>query len=487
MDRLTGLFGFFALLGIAYVLSSNRKAIRWKTVVWGTTLQFAFAFIVLRGTWLSQQLTWVPFSPLVFLIVIVLQLLLLFFCGSRFLWFSPLMRSRLKVALGFEILVAGLKFQWISGLFEIMREVVQHLIAYSTEGSTFVFGSLGADRGKENLGFIFAFQVLPTIIFVASIFSILYYLGVMPVVIRKISNIVGRIMGSSGPESVSVAASIFMGQAEAPLTVRPFLSKMTYSELMTVMTSGMAHVAGGMMAAYVLVANVDVVHLLTAVVMTAPGAIMVAKILIPETDHPKTSSTLPLEIPRTDVNLLDAAARGANEGVHLAINVAGMLIAFIALVALSNGILGFLHHQLSLQAIRFPDSSNIWQFLAHYFPETLQEILGTLFRPIAWMMGVSWKDSFEVGNLLGTRMVLNEFVSFVKLGEIASTLEPRSLIISTFALCGFANFGSIAIQIGGIGSLAPTRRHDLARLGIRAMIGGTIANFLSATIAGMLL
>jgi concentrative nucleoside transporter, CNT family len=236
------------------------------------------------------------------------------------------------------------------------------------------------------------------------------------------------------------------------------------------------------MAAYVLVAHVDVVHLLTAVVMTAPGAIMVAKIMVPETETPKTSGDVDIVVPRTDVNLVDAAARGASDGMHLAFNVAAMLIAFMALVALVNGILGFFHRGVSSLAL-----SGSLGALASHFPENLQQILGVVFRPIAWSMGVSWKDSFQVGNLLGTRLVLNELVSFLQLGQIGSSLDPRSFIITTFALCGFANFGSIAIQVGGIGALAPSRRHDLAALGIRAMIAGTIANFLSATIAGMIL
>jgi CNT family concentrative nucleoside transporter len=256
---------------------------------------------------------------------------------------------------------------------------------------------------------------------------------------------------------------------------------------MTIMTAGMAHVSGGIMAAYVLVAHVDVVHLLTAVVMTAPGAIMVAKIMVPETETPKTGADVDIRVPPTDVNLVDAAARGAAEGMHLALNVAAMLIAFIALVALVNGCLGFMHGGLNSLAQRLPNSFSFLGAGVAYFPESLQQILGIIFRPIAWSMGVSWKDSFEVGNLLGTRLVLNEFVAFLQLGQIGSTLDTRSFTITTFALCGFANFGSIAIQVGGIGALAPSRRHDLASLGIKAMIAGTLANFLSATIAGMIL
>jgi CNT family concentrative nucleoside transporter len=331
--------------------------------------------------------------------------------------------------------------------------------------------------------------VLPTIIFIASIFAILYYIGVMPVVVRWFAKVMTRFMGVSGAESTSVAASIFMGQTEAPLTIRPFLPDMTMSELMTVMTAGMAHISGGIMAAYVLVAHVDVIHLLTAVIMTAPGAIMMAKIIVPETEKPKTGGDVEVVVPKQDVNIIDAAGRGAIEGLHLSLNVAGMLIAFIALVALVNGIFGYAHDAIAHFAQS--NGSATLVMLASYFPPSLDALLGWIFAPIAWAMGVARQDMFTVGNLLGTRMVLNEFVAFARLGDIVKAnphaLAPRSFVITTYALCGFANFSSIAIQIGGIGSLAPSRRGDLARLGLRAMLAGTLANFLTATIAGMLL
>jgi CNT family concentrative nucleoside transporter len=297
----------------------------------------------------------------------------------------------------------------------------------------------------------------------------------MQLVVRFFAKLMTRFMGASGAESTSVAASIFMGQTEAPLTIRPFLDDMTMSELMTIMTAGMAHVSGAIMAAYVMIAKVDIIHLLTAVIMTAPGAIMMAKIIVPEVDQPKTGGDVEVVVPKQDVNVIDAAGRGAIEGLHLSLNVAGMLIAFIALVALVSGMFGYVH--------ALPHMS--------WFPASLDTLLGWIFAPVAWCMGVVWKDAATVGNLLGTRMVLNEFVAFVNLGTLMKTnphaLSPRSIVITTYALCGFANFSSIAIQIGGIGSLAPTRRSDLARLGLRAMIAGTLANFLTATIAGMLL
>ena len=293
----------------------------------------------------------------------------------------------------------------------------------------------------------------------------------MQILVRAMARLMQRVMGASGAESTNVAASIFMGQTEAPLTIRPFIARMTESELYTIMVSGMAHVSGAVMAAYVKIAGVDIKHLLTAVIMTAPATIMLAKMFIPETDEPETMGDVKIEVERPGVNVIDAAARGAGDGLHLALNIAGMLIAFLALIAMVNGILGWVH---------------TLPFLG-WIPGSLQEIFGYLFAPLAWLMGVSWKDCFTIGNLLGTRLVLNEFVAFLQLGPLKSQLEPRSFVIATYALCGFANFSSIAIQIGGIGALAPNRKSDLARLGLRAVAAGSLANFMSACIAGMLL
>ncbi len=313
----------------------------------------------------------------------------------------------------------------------------------------------------RSTGVIFAFQILPTIIFIAALFAILYYLGVMQLVVRLFAVVMNRLMGASGAESLNVAASIFMGQTEAPLTIRPYLGRMTQSELMTVMTSGMAHISGGIMAAYIAF-GIEPKHLLTAVIMTAPGTLMMAKMFVPETAVPETLGTVRLDVERTDVNIIDAAGRGTSEGLHLAMNVGAMLISFMALVALVNAVLGVAG-------------------------VTLQQILGWVFAPVAWSLGVPWRDAAVVGNLLGTRMVLNEFIAFAQLGPLKETLDPRSFTIATFALCGFANFSSIGIQIGGIGALVPERRHDLARLGLRAMIAGTLANFMTAIIVGFLL
>jgi CNT family concentrative nucleoside transporter len=470
MERFSALIGFVGILAIAFLLSTNRRAIRWKTVFWGLTLQILTAIAVLKGTQIAKAFgtfmpplsQWIAAFIFIGLTVIVVQIAkrMAQGGGKKGLWTVYLVISA----------VLFLSYNLLAFLFENLKEVVTRLISYTGEGSKFVFGALG-DTGNKNIGFVFATMVLPTIIFIASIFAVLYYLGVMQIVVRFFAKLMSRFMGASGAESLSVAASIFMGQTEAPLTIRPFIEGMTMSELMTIMTAGMAHISGGIMAAYVLVAKVDVIHLLTAVIMTAPGAIMMAKMIVPETEKPATGADVEVVVPKQDVNVIDAAGRGAIEGLHLSLNVAGMLIAFIALVALINGVFGYVHGQ------------------AFWFPQSLDKLLGWIFSPIAWAMGVSWKDSLTVGNLLGTRMVLNEFVAFAKLGEpgVGSSLDPRSFVIVTYALCGFANFSSIAIQIGGIGSLAPSRRGDLARLGMRAMLAGTLANFLTATIAGMLL
>jgi CNT family concentrative nucleoside transporter len=404
-ERLTGVLGLAAIVGLGVALSRDRRRIRWRVVGWGLTLQVAFAIFVLR----------VP---------------------------------------------AG------QALFRHLGDFVTAVLHYSYAGSAFVFGELG--KPDSTLGVVFAFQILPAIIYVSALFAIMYYLGIMQVVVRAFAAVMSRVMGASGAESLNVAASIFMGQTEAPLTIRPFLPRMTRSELMTVMTSGMAHISGSIMVAYIAF-GIEARHLLTAVIMTAPGTIMMAKLFEPETEVPETYGNVRLAIPKTDVNLLDAAARGTGEGLHLMLNVIAMLISFIALVALLNGGFAALHGWLP------------------WFPADLQTVLGWIFRPIAWIMGVSWHDSGTVGTLLGTRMVLNEFIAYAQLGPMKGALDPRSFTIASFALAGFANFSSVGIQLGGIGALAPERKGDLARLGFRAMLAGTLANFLSATIAGILL
>jgi CNT family concentrative nucleoside transporter len=409
MGRFTGILGLLTMLALAYAFSTNRRAIRLKTVVWGLGLQIAFAVCVLRID-----------------------------AGRR--------------------------------AFQAAGDIVNRLLSYAFVGSQFVFGDLG--KQGSPLGFYFAFQVLPTIIFICAFFAVLYHFGVMQLVIKIAAWVMTRVMGASGAESLNIAASIFMGQTEAPVTIRPFLPDLTRSELMTVMTSGMAHVSGGIMAAYIAF-GIEPKHLLSAVIMTAPGTLLMAKMLVPETEHPKTAGRVVMpeneEQTEKEENLLGAVARGTTDGLHMALNIAAMLIAFLALIALADGILGGIHHWVT------------------WVPESLEKIFGAVFAPVAWVIGVPWHDCGVIGTLLGTRMVLNELVAFSMLGPMKTALDPRSFTIATFALCGFANLSSIGIQIGGIGALAPNKKSELARLGIRAMLAGTMANLMSASIAGMLL
>ena len=454
MERWMGLLGMGAFLLIGYALSNSRKDIHWKTIGWGLGLQWIFAAVVLKGDQLSHALAFIPFPKGLGWVVLALM-----FTPMLLRHFAKVENRQLNWTI-FGLIVLGLlRGNLIGHSFERMRVVVENLMAFGAKGASFVFGGLADPKGPAL--FVFAFVVLPTIIFVASLFAILYYLGVMQWVVSASARAMGRFLKVSGAESVSVAASILMGQTEAPLTIRPFLARMTRSELMVIMTAGMAHVSGSIMVAYVQVAHVDIVHLLTAVIMTAPGAVMMAKLLEPETGTPETSGAIHVDIPNHDANILDAAARGAFEGGQLAFNVGVMLIAFIALVALVNGV------------------------LTGALGISLETILGVLFKPFAFIMGVPWSESGQIGSLLGKRMVVNEFVAFLDLGAMTQ-LSAKAKLISTFALCGFANFSSIAIQVGGIGALVPERRGDLARLGLRAMLAGTIANFLSACIAGVM-
>ncbi|MGH8459172.1 MAG: NupC/NupG family nucleoside CNT transporter, partial [Nevskiales bacterium] len=361
---------------------------------------------------------------------------------------------------------------WGQWLFSYVGDKIKTLLEFSYKGSEMVFGVLGS-KGGGSFGFVFAFQVLPTIIFIAALFAILYHLGVMQVVVKGFARVMTKVMGASGAESLNVAASIFMGQTESPLTIRPYLSKLTQSELMTVMVAGMATVSGAILAAY-LRTGVDGRHLLMAVVMAAPAAVMLSKIFVPETETPVTAGTVKLDVEQQDENVLGAAARGTTDGLHLALNVAAMLISFLALLALLNGLFSGISDFFT--AMGFP-----------YFPSRLEDVVGWFFSPLAWLMGVPWKDAGAVGGLMGLRMVTNEIIAYYQLAQVKATLDPRSLAIATFALCGFANLGSIGIQIGGLGALVPERRADLARLGFRAMVAATLANFMSAAVAGILL
>ncbi|MBS1806489.1 MAG: NupC/NupG family nucleoside CNT transporter [Acidobacteria bacterium] len=409
MQRFTGVLGILAVLLAAWLFSTDRAKIRWRTVAWGLSLQLLFAFFVLR-----------------------------FDFGQRAMF-------------------------WAGG-------VVTKMLSATAAGTAVLFGKLGTP--DTSLGSIFAFQVLPTIIFISAFFAVMYHIGLMQIIIRALAWVMLKTMRISGAESMNVAASIFMGQTEAPLTIRPFLAGATRSELMTIMTSGMAHVSGGIMAMYIS-QGIEARHLLSAVIMTSPGTILMAKMLVPETEVPATEGkvVIPKSEEHQEENLIGAIARGTIDGGKLALNVAIMLISFLALVALLDMLLGWVHIHAGF----------------HWVPGSLGEILGYIFWPVAWLIGVPAQDCSLIGNLLGTRMALNEVIAYISLGAHKAMILPRSFTIGTFALCGFANLGSIGMQIGGIGALVPERRNDLAQLGVRAMLAGTMANLISASIAGMFL
>ncbi len=418
-----GLFGLAVLIGIAWLFSGNRRAVDWRLVLTGVALQIGFAALVLV----------VP--------------------GGR------------------EV------FDWLGHGFV-------KILAFVNEGSKFIFGGL---MDTETYGFIFAFQVLPTIIFFASLMGVMYHLGVMQAIVRAMAWAITKVMRVSGAETTSVCASVFIGQTEAPLTVRPYIARMTESELLTMMIGGMAHIAGGVLAAYVgMLGGGDpeqqaffAKHLLAASIMAAPATLVIAKLLVPETGEPLTRGTVRMEVEKTTSNVIDAAAAGAADGLRLALNIGAMLLAFIALIALINWPLTWIGEVTGLQAVLGK-------------PTDLATLFGYLLAPIAWVIGVPWQDATTVGSLIGQKVVINEFVAYLQLADIVNgrvdgvELSEKGRLIATYALCGFANFSSIAIQIGGIGGLAPNRRQDLARFGLRAVLGGSLATFMTATIAGVL-
>ncbi len=445
-ERLVSLLGMFVLLFSAWLMSANRRVVPWRVIGWGLALQFLFAVFILR-------------TPL----------------GAA--------------------------------IFQGANDVIVALLGFTVEGARFLFGNLvwnnvpvgpgtpgtngpvGTVTAVANAGASFAFNVLPTIIFFSSLMTVLYHLGVMQRAVKGMAWVMMRTMRTSGAETLSTAGNIFLGQTEAPLLIKPFVNTMTNSELHAVMTGGFATVAGGVMAAYVgmLVGVFPTIagHLMAASVISAPAGLVVAKIMYPETEEPPTANTLAIDVPKTDANVIDAAARGAGEGLMLALNVGAMLLAFIGLIALINALLGVVAGWVGLTGLL-----QSWGALPTGSPLTLQVLFGWVLSPLAWVMGVPWKDAVDVGALIGIKTTVNEFVAYLQLGnELTSgvALSPRSVIIATYALCGFANFSSIAIQIGGIGGLAPDRRSDLARMGLRAMIAGSIASFLTATVAGMII
>ena len=419
--KFISLFGWLTMIAAAWAISFNRKNFPWRTVIWGTGLQFTLALLILKTPW-----------------------------GGK--------------------------------LFEFAGKVVQKLIQFSTDGTKFVFGPLadssllGKTFGPEH-GLVFAILVTGTVVIVSALSALFYHWGILQRVVRAVAFVMRKVMGTSGSETLSAAANIFMGQTEAPLVIRPYVPRMTRSELMTIMVCGMAHIAGGVAAVYAAMGMAagyqnTAGHLLTASVLNCPAALLIAKIMLPETQVSETAGTSPATVPRTTANSIDAICRGAGDGFHLALNIIAMLIAFIAIIALANYVVGFPQTYFGVKN-----------------PVTLQNIFGWVNAPFAFLMGVPAQDCVNIGQILGERIVLNEFVGYLDLTSNAKTLalDPRSFMIATYALCGFANFSSIAIQVGGIGSLAPERRSEMAKLGFRAMVGGLLAAYMTASLAGFLL
>ena len=405
MDRFTGIIGAVVLLAIAYGMSNNRSAISKRTVLWGLGLQLFFALFILK-------------TPI----------------GQPF--------------------------------FSAVDKIFLKLLSFSDAGSDFLFKSYGTGVVEGPL-MNFAFRILPTIIFFSSLMALLYHFGIMQRVIRWIAVTVQKTMGTSGSETLSVSANIFVGQTESPLMVRPFINQMTMSELMAVMTGGFATVAGGVMAIYVaMLSNIPGIagHLMAASIMSAPAALVMAKIIFPETEESETLGDLRIEVERPDDNAMEALSRGATDGVKLAVNVGAMLVAFVAFIAMVNGILGFVDL-------------------------TIQQILGWLFQPLAWTMGAPWSEADILGQLMGEKIVLTELIAYAELSQLQAenAISDRTAIIASYALCGFANFASIGIQLGGIGGIAPSRRKDLAKIGMKAMIAGALASWLTATLAGIII
>jgi CNT family concentrative nucleoside transporter len=435
MERFVGLLGLIAILGIAFAVSNNKKRINWRLVGMGMLIQVLFGILVIKGK------EW------------------------------------------------GVPFNFLAIAFEKIGEGFVAILGFTTAGAQFVFGNLALSPGTDgSLGFFFVFQVLPTIIFFSSLMSLLYYLGVMQKVVQGMAWVMAKLMGTSGAESLSCTANIFVGQTEAPLMVRPFIKTLTRSELLTIMVGGMATIAGGVMAAYIQMlgkAYADTygvpleqgqimfaTQLLGASIMAAPAGMAISKIMFPEVEEPVTKGNVKVQVEKNASNVIESAAGGAADGLQLAMNVAGMLLAFIALIALFNSLFGMIGGWIGIENL------------------SLQNILGYLFAPVAFVAGVPWSEAHEVGRLLGTKIVLNEFVAYSDMAGLIQSQaiqNPKSIMIATFALCGFANFSSIAIQIGGISPLAPERRKDIAALGLRAVLGGALATLMAGTIAGILL
>ncbi len=441
---LRGALGLLLVLGIAFLFSNNKRKVNWKLVATGVTIQIVFAIFIIHSETLRG-------------------------------WFFPL--------------------GWPKDIINWLGTAVVSLLGFTTEGAKFVFGKLAINSGPDSLGFYFAFQVLPTIIFVSCLTSVLYYLGILQLVVKGMAWVMSKLLGTSGAESLSNAANIFVGQTEAPLLIRPYIKTMTNSEILTIMVGGMATIAGGVMASYIQMLGQSfaeakgiaiseaqikfAVQLLAASAMAAPAALVISKILFPEVGEPVTKGSVKLKVEKNASNVIEAAATGASDGLHLALNVAGMLLAFIALIALVNYLL-----------TGIGDVLNLNNYLQSTFgkPLSMQLIFGFILQYLAYGIGVPWADSFHFGSLIGTKVVLNEFVAYLDLASLVKTgaMSEKGIMMATYALCGFANFASIAIQIGGIGPLAPERKKDISALGLKAVLGGTLATLMTATLAGLL-
>jgi CNT family concentrative nucleoside transporter len=488
---LFALFGLAVLLGIGVLFSHRRHAIDWKLVATGVGLQIGFAALVLLGPRLvplieAQTPQFAAFwrqGVLAGAMAVVVMLVL----NVRFK--AQLPQAWLRITGILAALTALIGFPLLGEGFEKVAHGFVELANFTREGARMIFGDL---INVEKFGFIFAFQVLPTIIFFAAFMGVLYHLGVMQVIVRGMAVGITKIMRVSGAETTSVSASVFIGQTEAPLTVRPYISKMTDSELLTMMIGGMAHIAGGVMAAYILMlggADLEkqaefAKHFLAASIMAAPATLVIAKILMPEVGEPLTRGSVKMEVEKHTANVIDAAASGAADGLKLALNIAAMLIAFVALIALLNSVLEWFGNVTGLTAW-------INSMLSTPIKFNLGTILGFVLAPVAWIIGIPWDDAVIAGGLIGQKIVINEFIAYSQLAATAvgtgvGQISADSQLILTYALCGFANFSSIAIQIGGIGGLAPERRPDLARFGLLAVLGGSLATFMTATIAGVL-
>lgn len=543
--RFIGVLGIITLLGIAFLMSNNRKKINLRTVSWGLILQLLFAAIILGAPQLSY------FAMLLFVGLIILYLFseeinagaikqnqyltatviilstllacVVFYLLNNLkiltvLWWVLLLvifiKSVLKIPQYQKYLVAGLLcsgYVWLithgytgSTIFQLLSYKVKAFLALADLGAEFMFGNLAVSKhfypGSKfwpGFGYQFGFKVLPVIIFFGAFMSILYHLGIMQIIVKWMANFMRWTMGTSGSETLSCSANIFVGQTEAPLLIRPFLNEMTMSELLTIMVGGFATIAGGVLAGYIAM-GVSATHLIAASVMSAPAALVVAKIIFPETQLSKTfgGADLPKDIVKTN-NLLDAASTGITDGLKLAVNVAAMLIGFIALIGLVDSLLSIIDRFIDGNLLRgsyyhYTNASSLSPVKGEYggiFPGSLKTFFGTVLRPLAWLMGVSWQYAGEVGNLLGIKLALNEFVAYGSLAELIhnNVMDEKAVVISTYALCGFANFASIGIQIGGISALAPERRSDLSKIALKAMIGGALASWLTASIAGILL